>query len=81
MINYRQKWDRLISDMCIELIKIEELPKKSIEDIWVVGTIKSVLTQMCALDRVRPDKQSIDGMSRTLFTGLYDKEKSNKEPK
>ncbi len=67
---YKQDWDKLINDILVELIKINELPQKSIAEIWVEGTLKSVIKRMCALHKLKPCDQSIDGIERELFTGL-----------
>lgn len=66
-VNYRQLHDDLISAICRELIKIQNLPEKTVEDTWVEGTLCSVLSRMCALHKVRPDMQKMDVLTRPLF--------------
>ena len=58
-VNYRKQWTNLISDLCKELVKIENIPqeKRTIEDEWVKTTIIAVLKKMCALHKVHPRHQ------------------------
>lgn len=66
-VNYKHLWDKLISDICRDIVKIENLPEKSIEDFWVEGTLQRVLSQMCSLHRLPPDMQKIKKLTHSLF--------------
>jgi len=62
-------WDELIAAICREVVKIENLPAKArtVEDIWVEGTLCNVLKKMCALHRLPPKMQKEDKLTRPLF--------------
>lgn len=66
--NYKQLWDKLISILCREIVKINNLPQKakSTEDEWVEGTLVNVLRKMMALHKLPPKMQS-DKLTRPLF--------------
>lgn len=65
--NYKHDWDHLIAVLCRELVKLNQLPELTVEDIWVKGVIVKILGQMCALDRVRPEYQKAVEFTRPLF--------------
>ena len=67
-LNYKNLWDKLISDIVREVVNIERLPEraKTTEDIWVKGTLCNVLKKMCALHRLPPKMQK-DTLPRSLF--------------
>ena len=67
--NYKQLWEKLISDICREIVKYENLPPKAvtIEDVWVKQTLWNVLRKMCALHKLPPKIQEDNKMTRTLF--------------
>lgn len=66
MSKYRDLWDGLISAIIAELIKIENMPKKTTEDLWISGTLKQVLSKMCELHRLPPKMQKSQ-LTRKLF--------------
>lgn len=65
--NYRNLWDKLISDICWELIQIEKQPKQSVEDYWVKCTLWNVLRKMCALHKLPLEMQKPKELTRPLF--------------
>ncbi len=65
--NYKRDWQRLITTLCNELVKLNKLPTQTVEDMWVKGVIVKILGEMCALDRVRPDYQKQVEFTRPLF--------------
>lgn len=66
-VNYKHLWDRLLSDIVREVVIIEKLPEKTIEDFWIEGTLQRVLSKMCALHRLPPNMQKIKKLTRPLF--------------
>lgn len=66
--NYKHLWDKLISSLCREIVKLNNLPEKakSTEDEWVEGTLVNVLRQMMALHKLPPKMQK-DKLTRPLF--------------
>ena len=67
MSKYKQRWEGLLSVIFAELVKIENLPEKTQEDIWVEGTLKAVVIKMCELHRLPPNKQQGYEFTRKLF--------------
>lgn len=65
--NYRELWDSLISSLCREMLKIEKQGDKSVEDIWIQGTIQRVLTEMCELHRLPPNMHKLKELTRPMF--------------
>lgn len=67
--NYERDWQNLITTLCNELVKLHKLPTLTVEDMWVKGVIVKILTEMCALDSVRPEYQKQVEFTRPLFEG------------
>lgn len=66
-LNYKNLWDKLIYDLCAELVNIEKLEeKKTLEDEWIKGTLVAILKKMCALHKVPPKMQK-SKLTRSLF--------------
>lgn len=68
--NYRRLWDNLISHICMEIVELDKLPEKarSVEDVWVEGTLCNVLKKMCALHKLPPEMQKgVEKLTRPLF--------------
>jgi len=72
--NYRNLWDKLISDICWELVQLEKLPPKAatVEDMWVKHTLWNVLRKMCALHKLPPELQKPKELTRPLFEEKQD---------
>lgn len=66
-VNHKRLWDNLLADLCRELVKIDKLPKQTVEDLWIKGTLVAVLTKMCGLDRLPPRLQKPVELTRNLF--------------
>lgn len=70
-LNHKNLWDNLIAGICREIVNIEKLKdskKITIEDEWVEGTLISVLRKMCALQKL-PPKMHDSKLTRSLFEG------------
>lgn len=68
-LNYKRLWEKLIYDICAELVKIDKLPQRTVEDEWVKTVLVSVLKKMCALHRLHPRLQNPMQLTRPLFEG------------
>ena len=66
-LNYRTLWVGLISAICIELIELDKKTDKTVEDIWITGTLQRVLSKMCALKKLPPRLQKLKELTRPLF--------------
>ena len=69
MSNHRYLWDKLISAVCREIVTINKLPTKTVEDFWVEATLWNVLRKMCALHKLPPKLQKPKELTRSLFEG------------
>jgi len=67
-LNYCQLWSGLIATIVREIIKIDKQGDgRSVEDMWVQGTLCQIIKRMCAAEHLHPGLQNEPMPMRQLF--------------
>jgi hypothetical protein len=66
--NYHALWVGLISTICQEIVRLDRMgDERTVEDMWIQGTLWQVVGRMCAGERLHPSMQKEPIPMRKLF--------------